>query len=279
MCERTVFAIGVMSDSVFSKELKIGELNNADSNRFDRIIRSYENLFVNEFKEFSITNAGACEIKTSNNNPIVSPPKHMSLDENDTLRAKIQELLRLGWIQKSNSEYSSNAFIKEINGKLELCVDYEKLNENTEAIPIPSEKLEDELMYIKKSNVFSKLVIKDAYRQIPMKSIDKRKTAFATSFGKFEFNVMPYGLKNNKQILEETMLTVLGDLSMKTTLNYGHILVPSQGLDAHFEVLEALFKALKKANLKVDAKMSSFCVDKVVFAGDVISRDGEFNNE
>lgn len=101
-----------------------------------------------------------------------------------------------GVVQHSSSEWCSNAYVKELeNGKLSLYVNYNKLNETLEEMDCLIPSLEDELRSLEKSSVFSKVVLKDAFYQIPMNIKDKKKTAFKTELGKFEFNVMPCNLK------------------------------------------------------------------------------------
>ena len=262
------------------KEFNVGkELSSSNLNRLIRCLGSFSKLFINEFEQFTVTNAGSCAIRTTTNGPVVSPPKQLSKEESELLRTKIEELTRLGWIAKSNSAYGSNAFIREVNGRQELCVDYKSLNETTEPFNYCSVNLDEDFMYIRRSTIFTKIVLKDAFRQIPMNASDRKKTAFQTAFGKFEWNVMPYGLINNQQILLKTIHKALGDLCLKTKVFYGHILVASSNPDEHFDLLEMVLTKLRNANLKIDAGRSSFGVDRVEFAGCLISRDGKLIND
>ena len=49
------------------------------------------------------------------------------------------------------------------------------------------------------------------YYQVPMAAADKEKTSFVTEFGKFQFKVMPFGLKNAPSTFQRMMDTILED--------------------------------------------------------------------
>ena len=87
-------------------------------------------------------------------------------------------------------------FLKKMDSKHGLCVDYQELNEITKKdrhpLPLNSEAL-DRLAAAKH---ITKLDIKDAYHNSPIKEGDEYKTAFSTKLGTFEYRVMPFGLCN-----------------------------------------------------------------------------------
>lgn len=103
---------------------------------------------------------------------------------------------------------------------------------------------------------------------------DKKKTAFKTELGQFEFNVMPYQMKNSDKVFHKILEKVLGyNDSIKWQSN--EILVPTgDDLDGHLEVLKRLFKKLQTANFKIDLNESCFCVDEVSFGGYQLSERG-----
>ena len=75
-------------------------------------------------------------------------------------------------------------------------VDYQKLNNVTEKDYTPLPRIDDTLDQLIRSQLFTKIDLKDAFNQLRIKEGDKRKTAFKTRYGKFEYLVMPFGLTN-----------------------------------------------------------------------------------
>ena len=71
-----------------------------------------------------------------------------------------------------------------------------KLNEITEKNRYPLPVIDDILENFKGTKWFSTLDLASGYWQVAVKEEDKKKTAFITSYGLYEFNVMPFGLCN-----------------------------------------------------------------------------------
>lgn len=80
--------------------------------------------------------------------------------------------------------------------KWRLVVDYRNLNDVTigDAYPLPNiEEIFDQLGHAK---YFSTLDLASEFHQIAMKDKDREKNSFSTLQGHYEFNRMPFGLKN-----------------------------------------------------------------------------------
>ena len=75
-------------------------------------------------------------------------------------------------------------------------INYKPLNKVLQWIryPIPNKK--DLIQRIYNATIFSKFDMKSRFWQIQIKPEDRYKTAFTVPFGHYEWNVMPFGLKN-----------------------------------------------------------------------------------
>ena len=110
-------------------------------------------------------------------------------------RGEIQQMLDRGLISPSKSSYSFPVVIvPKKNGTLRMCVDYRELNKRMrqDAFPLPTcDAVFDKLDGVK---FLSSLDLQAGYWQIRIDPKDRYKTAFATPFGLYEFNIMPFGL-------------------------------------------------------------------------------------
>jgi len=69
--------------------------------------------------------------------------------------------------------------------------------------------LEEVVQDVGRSKVISRLDLTKGYYQIKLKSVTKKKTAFVCPYSKFEFNRMPFGLRNSPGVFQRIKERVL----------------------------------------------------------------------
>jgi hypothetical protein len=88
-------------------------------------------------------------------------------------------------------------YIYEIErGVPRLVINYKPLNDVLEWIRYPIPNRKDLVSRLSDALIFSKFDMKSGFWQVQIDDHDRYKTAFTTPFGHYEWNVMPFGLKN-----------------------------------------------------------------------------------
>src|SRR2546430_6870432 len=143
----------------------------------------------------------------------------------------------------------------------------------TDAHPLP--RIDDLLEQFRTARYFSSMDLASGYWQVEMNEQDREKTAFTCHLGLYEFDVMPFGLKNAPATFQRLMNHVLQEYLYKFAVVYiDDILIYSKTFEEHMEHLEKIFEKLKEAELMIKLKKCKFCESNIEFLGHVVGRDG-----
>ena len=160
--------------------------------------------YVKDFKEKDI--------------PTKAHPIQMSQELMEFCRAKINDLLSKGIIRKSKSPWSCPAFYVQKNVEKErgvprLVINSKPLNKVLEWFRYSIPNNRDLVNRLSKATIFSKFDMKNGFWLIQTRESDRYKTAFTTPFGHYEWNVMPFGLKNAPNEFQNIMNEIFNTFS------------------------------------------------------------------
>lgn len=76
------------------------------------------------------------------------------------------------------------------------------MNKITKPDPFPMPRTEDLIDELATAQYITTLDLTKGYWQVPVEEESRDKTAFVTSFGKYEFTKMPFGLKGAPAVFQ-----------------------------------------------------------------------------
>ncbi|UYV76786.1 K02A2.6-like [Cordylochernes scorpioides] len=161
-------------------------------------------------------------------------------------------------IRLSSSPWSFPVIlVKKRDGKYRFCVDYRKVNNVIVKDVYPIHRI-DEVMNNPQGSTYPPAIdLRSGYWKVEVKEINKEKTAFTTSHGLYEFNMMPFGLCNAPATFERNMLNMLGNLRWQICLFYlDDVIIYIPDFLTHLKRLEANFKCFRESNLRMSQKLS-----------------------
>jgi hypothetical protein len=202
--------------------------------------------------------------------------KFQRLDPTRLAAAKreFQAMLDEGIIRRSSSQWSSPLhMVQKKDSSWRPCGDYRQLNLQTVGDKYPLPNMADLAARLDGCRLFSKLDLRKGYLQVPVAAEDVAKTAIITPFGLFEFNHMPFGLRNAGMTFQRLMDSVLGSLPF-AFVYLDDILVASPDPSSHRRHLEAVFTMLQKNGLVVNPDKCLFGSTEVEFLGHHLTAGG-----
>src|SRR5215470_8795448 len=207
--------------------------------------------------------------------PVFAKPRRLPPEKLKVAKAQFQQMLDLGLIRPSDSPYASPLHLvpKKTHGDFRPTGDYRRLNAQTVVDRYPIPYIFDFTAHLNGMTVFSKLDLCQSYMQIPMHPDSIPATAIITTFGKFEYLRMGFGMRNASQTFQRFMDDLLRDLPFCFVF-IDDILIASPDGDAHHSHLNTVFKRLNDAGLRINPDKCVFSVPKLDFLGHTISAEG-----
>ncbi len=251
-------------------------LEDDEVNEVVKLLTEYGDVFSKGEFDIGRTNLIKHRIDTPGARPVRQPLRRSSPEQRAEVERQVKELQEQNLIQPSDSAWASPiVLVGKKDGSKRLCVDYRKLNEVTvkDAYPLP--RIDDSLEALGGAKYFSTLDLAAGYWQVEMDDDARSKSAFVTTSGLYEWNVLPFGLCNAPSTFERLMDFVLAGLRWDTLLVYlDDVIVFGRTVSENIERLKEVLARFRNAGLKLKPSKCNLFQTKVHYLGHVVSRDG-----
>ncbi|RVW66292.1 Enzymatic polyprotein [Vitis vinifera] len=109
--------------------------------------------------------------------------------------------------------------------------------------------------------------MKSGFWQIQIAEKDRYKTAFVVPFGHYEWNVMPFGLKNAPSEFQNIMNEIFNQFSDFIIVYIDDVLIYSDSVEQHWKHLNKFVETVKSNGLSLSATKINLFQTKVRFLG------------
>ncbi|GBC41210.2 enzymatic polyprotein, putative [Rhizophagus irregularis DAOM 181602=DAOM 197198] len=261
----------------FEKKTHLGEMSDEERTTFRKLIRKYEDIFEYDEEKLGRINTVKHEIIIEENQGPIAQKRYKETDEKGKfIKKEIEQLLKMGKIRESWSNWASPVTLAgKKTGNYRFCIDYRKLNNVTKSDEYPLPWIDELLEKFRKGSWFTSLNLAAGYHQVEMAEEDKEKTAFICSQGLYEYNVMPFGLKNApgtfRRLMDKILKEYIGEF---VTVYLDDIMIYSEDFEEHIEHVDKVLSKLRENNMIVKLKKCQFGLRNINFLGHIVGRDG-----
>lgn len=183
-------------------------------------------------------------------NEVVNPTKatHPGMTPDDEILAQQEctQLLRLGLIEQTTSNWAYQAFYvnkrAEIRrGKKRLVIDYKPLNHFLADDKFPLPRPQNLFAHLPEAQWFSKFDLKAGFWQLEIQPEERYKIAFCIPNAQFQWTVMPFGLKIAPSLFQKAMTRIFEPLFPNVLIYIDDILLFSKDIPSHLQLLQSFF--------------------------------------
>ena len=272
-------------------ELQDADITKAQQNAFKDLCMEFNDIFSTDSGDIGKTPLLEVEIDMGDSLPITQKPYTLPLKHTTWVQRELEILEKARVIVRSVSPWASPIVVvpkRTAPGeppKQRLCVDYRALNSLLPPVKkafskakgiltlVPLPKIDEIYARLKGSNIYSTFDMRSGYYHMVLSEKSRPKSAFISSFGKWEFKRCPFGLAQAPAYFQRLVNEVLSGL----TFAFGYlddILVYSPDMETHLVHLRKLFMKLREADLKLKEVKCNFLKKHIQYLGHIISGKG-----
>jgi hypothetical protein len=229
--------------------------------------------------QFCDKNKIEAKLEMKDKNKIIRvQPMRYNLEYNKEFRKQIKEVLKLNLIRPNQSPHSSPTFMVRnyaeiIINKARTVINYKKLNANTifDGYFLPHK--ESLINWTSNEKIFSKFDYKSGFWHIRLHPDSIPYTAFSTPQRQYEWQVIPFELKNAPQIFQRKMDNIFKNFDFIFVYVYD-VLVLSNNLNEHLKFLNVFADLCLEHGLALSEKKAKMLQNEIEFLGMEIDGQG-----
>ena len=194
--------------------------------------------------------------------------------EREELREQVIKLKQAGLIRHSESSTTSPVlFVPKKNGEKRMCIDYRRINAVTKTLPNQLPLIEDILDNLQGKQVFTSLDLRSGYHQLRMSEESKKFTAFQSDDGIYEYNVVPFGLKNAPTVFQKFMKSIIRDIP-SAYVYLDDIIIASESKEQNVHEVLQVLQRLRDNRLRCRLDKCIFFSEAIDYLGHRVSAKG-----
>ena len=220
------------------------------------ILESFCHVFVSNSKAPKLCTTEVHRILTKDDAVCKDKIRRLPTKWRGEISRQIGEMLENGIVRPSNSPHNCNPVLVDKHDKTKrFVIDFRTLNKHTIQDTYPLPDVNEVMEVAIDCNYLTQLDLASGYWCLEVKEEDRGKTAFSVPNGKYEFNRMPFGLKNAQASMQRMMDKVKSEVINRGYLGIDtyvdNVFIFTETFEEHIETLKAFFETAADHNLSL----------------------------
>ena len=208
--------------------------------------------------------------------PVVHPPRKVPAALRDRLKQELDDMESQGVIKQVHEPtawVNSMVINEKRSGKLRICIDPRDLNKVIlrEHYHLPTQ--EEISTRLTGAKYFSHLDAKSAFWQLPLDEESSYLTTFNTPYGRYKYNVVPYGFSFAQEVFHRTVNELFIDIKGCET-DIDDILVWGKTREEHDRNLIKTLDRVRQVNMTLNKEKCKFRQTELIYLGEKLTADG-----
>lgn len=213
-----------------------------------------------------------------------APVKHrlhyQSPEIKKALEEHLESMLSKGVVRPSRSPWGARpVFVGKKNGSKRLCFDYRDLNKKMVPDSYPLPLLWPLLQEVAGHKWYVTLDLNWGFWNVPLEEESKQYTAVITHKGTFEFNVIPFGIRNSPGEFQRAMDIIFSDLYPRNVRCYiDDIVIFGNTKGEVLVLLEDVLRRVESSGVFLKMPKCEWLQQEILLLGHVVSVHGILPN-
>ena len=213
-----------------------------------------------------------------NVHPIACSSRKFSEPEAAFILKTVKNLLADGIIRPSNSPWRAQVLVTGLNkpnSKPRMVVDYSRtINRFTHLDAYPLPNLDSVVAKVAKYGIYSIFDLKSAYYQVPILDSEKHFTAFEAAGKLYEFDVIPFGVKNGVAAFQRVVDRIIELENLQGTYAYlDNITVAGDTQEEHDANVKEFHRVINQYGFTLNNDKTVSSVTSISLLGYLVSKN------
>ena len=207
--------------------------------------------------------------------PKINPPRPVPHALKNQVKEELDRMEKSEIIQRveEHTPWVSNMVTVIKPNKIRLCIDPTQLNTAIRREHYPLRTVEEVISQMSNAKYFAKYDAAQGFYQISLDESSSRLCTFATPFGRYKFNRLPFGIKSAPEIYQRVMDQIIEGMP-NTHVIMDDVVQCAESMEQLYELARMFLKKCADVNLTLNPKKCEFGLTSLTYVGHVLTSEG-----